>query len=256
MIPKTKMGSPSGEPERIQKALARAGVASRRAAEEMILQGRIRVNGRPVKELGLKVDIANDKVTVDGRPVRLQAEEELEKAYFLLNKPPNTLTTTKDDRGRKTVLDLIGGETHVRVYPVGRLDFDAEGALLITNDGKLAHQLTHPRFHVPKTYLAKVKGRPTEESLDKLRRGIYLDDGPTRPAHVELVEHTKANTWVEITVTEGRNRLIKRMFWRIRHPVARLIRVRFGNLEVNDLAPGRFRLLTKKEIADLKAWVK
>lgn len=246
----------SGEPERLHKALARAGVGSRRAVEAMIAEGKIRVNGRQVTELGMKVDPARDKVHVNGRPVRLITDDDQEKVYFLLNKPPRTLTTTKDDRGRKTVLDLIGGETEVRVYPVGRLDFDAEGALLITNDGRLAHQLTHPRFHVPKTYLAKVKGRPSEESLDKLRRGIYLEDGPTRPAHVEIVEHTKANTWVEITVTEGRNRLIKRMFWRIHHPVARLIRVRFGNLEVNDLAPGRFRLVTNRELKELQAWVR
>lgn len=242
--------------ERLHKALARAGVASRRAAEQMIAEGRVRLNGRTVTEPGARVDVAKDEVFVDGKRVRIASEADQEKVYILLNKPPGTLTTTKDERGRKTVLDLVAGAGDTRIYPVGRLDYDAEGALLLTNDGALAHQLMHPKFHVPKTYMAKVKGRPKEADLDRLRRGIYLEDGPTRAAHVEVVEEVKRNTWVEITITEGRNRLVKRMFWRIRHPVMKLVRVRFGNLTVDGLKPGTYRMLTKKELQGLRAIVR
>jgi 23S rRNA pseudouridine2605 synthase len=242
--------------ERLHKALARAGVASRRAAEEMIREGRVRVNGQKVDRMGLQVDTVNDQIHVDGRRVKLTSEIDQEKIHLLLNKPPGFLTTTRDDRGRKTVLDLVLAATDARIYPVGRLDFDAEGALLLTNDGALAHQLTHPKFHVPKTYWAKVKGRPADSSLDKLRRGIYLEDGPTRAAHVEIVEEAKRNTWVEITVTEGRNRLIKRMFWRIRHPVLKLVRTHFGNLTTQGLKVGDHRMVTKKELNALRAMVR
>ncbi len=241
--------------ERLHKVLARAGVASRRAAERMIAEGRVRLNGRPVTELGAHLDPDKDEVFVDGRRVRVASEGDQEKVYLLLNKPAGTLTTTKDDRGRKTVLDLVGGAGDTRIFPVGRLDYDAEGALLLTNDGALAHQLVHPKFHVPKTYMVKVKGRPKDQDLDRLRRGIYLEDGPTRAAHVEIVEEVKKNTWVEITITEGRNRLVKRMFWRIRNPVLKLLRVRFGNLTTDGLKPGAYRMLTKKELQGLKALV-
>jgi 23S rRNA pseudouridine2605 synthase len=241
--------------ERLQKALARAGVASRRAAEQMIVEGRVRVNDKVVTELGTKIDPAKDEVRVDGRKVRVPTQEAQEKVYFLLNKPPNVLTTTKDDRGRRTVMDLVVGASQARIYPVGRLDYDAEGALLLTNDGELANTLTHPRYHVPKTYQAKEKGVPPEEKLDKLRRGIYLEDGPTKPAHIEIVQRAKVNTWVEITVTEGKNRLIKRMFWRIQHPVLKLVRTRFGALSVDGLRPGEYRALTKKELAELRSFI-
>ncbi|MFZ9890068.1 MAG: pseudouridine synthase [Myxococcota bacterium] len=242
--------------ERLHKALARAGVASRRAAERMIAEGRVRVNGQQVTELGTAFDPARDEVFVDGKRIRVSSEADQEKVYLLLHKPPGTLTTTRDDRGRKTVLDLVAGAGNTRIYPVGRLDYDAEGALLLTNDGALAHQLMHPKFHVPKTYMAKVKGRPKEESLERLRRGIYLEDGPTRAAHVEIIEEVQRNTWVEITITEGRNRLVKRMFWRIRHPVMKLLRTRFGNLTVDGLRPGDYRVLTKKELQGLKSMVR
>jgi 23S rRNA pseudouridine2605 synthase len=251
-----QLSAPSGK-ERLHKAMARAGVASRRAAEQMIKEGRVRLNGKPVTELGTLVDVDTDRVTLDAKPVRLVNDDEMEKVYFLLNKPPKVLTTTKDDRGRRTVLDLIDGlDEATRIYPVGRLDFDAEGVLLLTNDGELANELTHPKFHVPRTYLAKVKGKPTEETLQKLVRGIYLEDGPAKAIHCAIVEPTKTNTWVEITVGEGRNRLVKRMFWRIQHPVARLIRVKFGPLNLDDLPPGRSRLLTNREVKELKASVR
>lgn len=241
--------------ERLHKALARAGVASRRAAEQMITEGRIRVNGHVVDQLGAHVDPDKDQVTVDGKKIRLAPEGQQEKVYILLNKPTKTLTTTRDERGRKTVLDLVVGAGDTRIFPVGRLDFEAEGALLLTNDGALAHQLTNPKFHVPKTYQVKVKGRPRDDELERLRRGIYLEDGPTKAAHVEVLQETKMNTWVEITVTEGRNRLVKRMFWRLRHPVLKLVRVRYGNLTAEGLKVGQYRLLTKKELTELKAMV-
>ncbi len=173
-----RASGPREPTERLHKALARAGVASRRKAEDLITEGKVRLNDELVTELGMLVDPLRDTVTVDGRPVRLQTEEEQEKVYFLLNKPPRTLTTTRDDRGRQTVLDLVAGAADSRIFPVGRLDFDTEGALLLTNDGSLAHKLTHPRYSVPKTYLCKVKGRPAEEELDKLRKGISTTDLP------------------------------------------------------------------------------
>lgn len=239
--------------ERLQKALARAGVASRRAAEQMIVEGRVRVNDVVVRELGTKVDPARDQVRVDGRPVQVMPAEAQEKVYFLLNKPTGFLTTTKDDRGRRTVMDLVRAASAARIYPVGRLDYDAEGALLLTNDGELANLLTHPRYHVPKTYNAKVKGLPKEADLDKLRRGIFLEDGPTKPAHVEIIQRVRVNTWVEITVTEGRNRLIKRMFWRIQHPVLKLVRTKFGALDTEGLRVGEYRELEPKELDQLRS---
>jgi 23S rRNA pseudouridine2605 synthase len=242
--------------ERLHKALARAGVASRRAAEQMITEGRVRVNGRVVEQLGAHVNPDSDDVTVDGKKIRLGSEEQQEKVYLLLNKPTKILTTTKDERGRKTVLDLVVGAGDTRIFPVGRLDFEAEGVLLLTNDGALAHLLTQPKLHVPKTYQVKVKGRPTEEVLERLRRGIVLEDGPTRASHVEVIQQTKVNTWIEITVTEGRNRLVKRMFWRIRHPVLKLVRTRYGNLTAEGLKVGQYRLLTKRELTELKSIVR
>jgi len=239
--------------ERLQKALARAGVASRRAAEQMIVEGRVRVNDVVVKELGTKVDPSRDQVRVDGRVVQVMPAEAQEKVYFLLNKPTGFLTTTKDDRGRRTVMDLVKTASAARIYPVGRLDYDAEGALLLTNDGELANLLTHPRYHVPKTYNAKVKGLPQEVDLDKLRRGIYLEDGPTKPAHVEIIQRVRVNTWVEITVTEGRNRLIKRMFWRINHPVLKLVRTKFGALDTEGLRVGEYRELEPRELDQLRS---
>ena len=150
-------------------------------------------------------------------------------------------------------MDLVRGASDARIYPVGRLDYDAEGALLLTNDGELANRLTHPRYHVPKTYLAKVKGVPTEAVLDKLRRGIFLEDGPTKPAHVEVIEKVRVNTWIEITVTEGRNRLIKRMFWRIQHPVLKLVRTKFGALDRDGLRLGEYREIEPRELDQLRA---
>jgi pseudouridine synthase len=239
--------------ERLHKALARAGVASRRHVEKMITEGHIRVNGKPVDQLGTQIDPDKDEVFVDGKRVQLSSDEIYERVYFLLNKPPKVLTTSKDERGRKTVLDLVLGAAEGRIYPVGRLDYDAEGALLLTNDGELTNQLIHPRHKVPKTYMVKVKGVPAEDKLDKLRRGIYLEDGPTGPCEIEVVSKAKVNTWVRVVLTQGKNRQIKRMFWRIEHPVQRLVRSHFGGISTKGLEPGQYRALTKRELTYLRA---
>ncbi|MCP4502736.1 MAG: rRNA pseudouridine synthase [Deltaproteobacteria bacterium] len=249
-------GQISADPIRLHKALARAGIASRRKAEEMIVEGRVLVNRRPVDQLGMKINPDSDTIHVDGHKISVPSESHHDKIYLLLHKPPSVLTTTSDDRGRPTVMDLVAGTSGTRIFPVGRLDFDSEGALLLTNDGDLAHALTHPKFHVAKTYAAKVKGTPKEADLDKLRRGLYLDDGPTRPAHVEVLGKARVNTWVEITITEGRNRLVKRMFWRIRHPVMKLVRTEFAGLTLDGLTGGKSRMLTKHEVARLKDLVR
>lgn len=242
--------------ERLQKVLARSGVASRRAVEGMIAEGRIKVNGKIITEMGHLVDVDTDRIFVDNRTVRLVSDESQEKVYFLLNKPANVLTTVKDDRERTTVMDYVKGASESRIFPVGRLDYDAEGALLLTNDGELANQLIHPKFHVAKRYIVKVKGTPKEPDIAKLRRGIYLEDGPTGPSHVEVLGKAKVNTWVEVVLTQGKNRQIKRMFWRIQNPVQKLIRTHFAGISVEGLNPGQYRLLTKREIQRLKSQIK
>ena len=239
--------------ERLHKALARAGVASRRQVEKIIDEGRVRVNKTPVKTQGVLVDPDKDEIYVDGKRVHTASEELSERVYFLLNKPAGVVSTARDTAGRKTVIDLVLGSAEGRIYPVGRLDYDAEGALIMTNDGELTNQLIHPKYHVPKVYEVKVKGTPTEEQLDKLRRGIYLEDGPTGPSEIEVIRKAKVNTWLKVILTQGKNNQIKNMFWRIEHPVQKLIRTYFAGISIEGLAPGEFRLLTKKELAALKA---
>ncbi|MBI5494744.1 MAG: rRNA pseudouridine synthase [Deltaproteobacteria bacterium] len=238
--------------ERLNKALARAGVASRRAVDELIRAGKVSVNGQVVTQLGQKVDVRLDRVLVDGKRVALISEEAQVKVYFLLNKPPKVLTTAKDDRGRSTVMDYVAGAAEGRIYPVGRLDYDAEGALLLTNDGELAAKLMHPRTHVAKVYQVKVKGEPEERQLDLLRRGIRLEDGPTRACKIDVVKKARVNTWVEVTLTEGKNRQLKRMFWRIRHPVLKILRVKYGPVDLGDLGTGEFRELKRAEVEALR----
>ncbi len=237
--------------ERLNKVLARSGVASRRKVDELISSGKVSLNGQVVTQLGTKVDPANDRVTVEGHKVPLIERQAQVKLYFLLNKPAGVLTTVKDDRGRKTVMDYVTGASEGRIYPVGRLDYDAEGALILTNDGDLAAAMMHPRTKVPKVYHVKVKGSPEEKKLDILRRGIRLEDGPTRPCTIDVVKKARVNTWVEVTLTEGRNRQLKRMFWRIHHPVLKIQRIKYGPVDVGDLESGQFRELTKLEIRSL-----
>jgi pseudouridine synthase len=244
-----------GTPERINKALARAGVASRRAVDKLIRDGEVAVNGQVVTELGTKVDPRQDRVLVKGKRVPLVANDQQVKLYFLLNKPAGVITSAKDDVGRKTVMDLVAGANPGRIYPVGRLDYDAEGALLLTNDGELAALLMAPRKHIPKVYQVKVKGSPPEEKLDILRRGVRLEDGVTQPCDIRVIRRARVNTWVEVTLMEGKNRQLKRMFWAIHHPVMKILRVAFGSLELGDLPVGRHRALTEAEVDLLRAQV-
>ena len=234
--------TPTGE--RIQKVLARAGVASRRAVEEMIVRGRIRVNGERVA-LGRRIDAAKDIVEVDGSRVPLSTD----LAYYLVNKPVGVVTTAHDEEGRETVMDLL--EVEVRVFPVGRLDMDSEGAVLLTNDGELAQRLTHPSFGVPKTYLVEASGSVKEKSLRALARGVELDDGVTAPAEVRLVEKNPNGTLVEMSITEGRNRQIRRMFDAVGHPVRRLVRTAIGPLMLGRLKPATYRKLRPDEVMSL-----
>ncbi|MDE0614333.1 MAG: pseudouridine synthase [bacterium] len=229
------------EPERIQKVLAAAGVASRRAVEEMVAEGRITVNGQPAR-LGQRVDPDQDKVEVDGNPVGLRTD----LVYYLLNKPSGVVTTASDPQGRPTVVDMVPGEP--RVFPVGRLDADSEGLLLLTNDGGLTHRLTHPSFGVPKEYLAHVEGRPSRGALRRLRDGVELDDGAAQAVAVSLPEPSV----IRIVVHEGRNRLVRRMCEAVGHPVIRLVRTRIGPLADRKLPPGQWRVLKPSEVRELE----
>lgn len=229
------------EPERIQKVLAAAGVASRRAVEEMVAEGRITVNGQPAR-LGQRVDPDQDKVEVDGNPVGLRTD----LVYYLLNKPSGVVTTASDPQGRPTVVDMVPGEP--RVFPVGRLDADSEGLLLLTNDGGLTHRLTHPSFGVPKEYLAHVEGRPSRGALRRLRDGVELDDGAAQAVAVSLPEPSV----IRIVVHEGRNRLVRRMCEAVGHPVIRLVRTRIGPLADRRLPPGQWRVLKPSEVRELE----
>ncbi|MBQ3435156.1 MAG: rRNA pseudouridine synthase [Selenomonadaceae bacterium] len=227
--------------ERLQKLIARAGICSRREAEKLISAGRVTVNGKIIHELGAKASI-NQKILVDGKPLQLGAE----KIYLMLNKPRGYVSTVHDERGRKTILDLI--ETSERVYPIGRLDLNSEGLILLTNDGDLTNVLIHPRYEVSKTYRAKVSGDITEEKLDRLRAGLELDDGLTAPAEVYWLD----KDLVEVTIHEGRNRQVRRMFAAIGCDVKRLRRIKFAGLTLDGLKVGAFRALTTEEVARLK----
>jgi 23S rRNA pseudouridine2605 synthase len=234
--------------ERLQKVLAQAGVASRRKCEEYIKAGRVEVNDRTVTELGVKVDPAKDIIKVDGRPIVGE-----KKVYLAFHKPKGVITSVTDPEGRKTVSDYLK-DVKERVYPVGRLDYDSEGLLLLTNDGDLANLLTHPKHHVPKTYHATVKGVPHGSLLDKLRQGIELEDGMTAPAELEYadIDPEMNKTTIEITLYEGRNRQVRRMFEKIGFPVIRLKRIRFGTVSLSGLARGKYRKLDAEEIQELR----
>jgi len=233
--------------ERLQKILSRAGIASRRAAEALILEGRVQVNGEVVQELGAKADPAKDVIRVDKAVI---AEPE-ELTYFVLYKPERVVTTLEDPEGRTSVGDLIQ-RAKLKVYPVGRLDYDAEGALLLTNDGALAHKLTHPRWGVPRTYLAKVKGEPGEDTLAKMREGLRLEDGMARAQEATFERRTPRNTWIRLVVTEGRHHLIKRLCEAAGHPVVRLFRSDYGGVGVRGMHPGDIRPLSSTELQVLR----
>lgn len=238
---------PAMSAERLQKILAQAGVASRRSAEQLIKGGRVRVNGRVVKELGTKADPVRDKVEVDGR--RLVAEQPV---YYLLHKPREVVTTLDDPEKRASVADLMKSVDQ-RIFPVGRLDYHTSGALLLTNDGEMTQALLHPRKSVPKTYIAKVKGAVSLPQLQALREGVTLDDGhKTRKADLFVLNEERGNTWLQITITEGKNRQIHRMGEAIGHRVMRLSRLAFAGLSCEGLRPGQSRQLTDGELAKLK----
>jgi 23S rRNA pseudouridine2605 synthase len=235
-------------PERLQKIISQAGVASRRHAEALITAGRVTVNGKVVAELGAKVEPGRDVVAVDGRPLASEA-----KYYVLLNKPRGVVTTLNDPRGRKTVAELVAA-VPARLYPVGRLDYNTEGLLLLTNDGPLTHALTHPSHEINKTYVATVAGRPSEEKLDRLRLGITLEDGITAPARVRLTGYDPATdtSVLVIVIHEGRNRQIRRMCTAIGHPVEKLKRTEFAFLTLEGVHRGRYRHLEPEEVAALR----
>jgi 23S rRNA pseudouridine2605 synthase len=230
--------------------IAGSGLSSRRKAETLIAAGRVTVNGKVVTELGTKVDPERDHVKVDGK--HLTGAQPF--VYLLLNKPKNVMSTLDDPGGRDTVKDYLHGVS-VRVFPVGRLDFDSEGLMLLTNNGDLAQALLHPRYHVPKTYLIKVKGVLTDDEISQLQRGVKLEDGMTSPAIVKKIKKAEQNSWLEITIREGRKHQVKRMLEAVGHLVIKLMRVRMGPLSLGDLAPGEFRFLTDREANALRALV-
>ncbi len=227
---------------RLQKVIAGTGLASRRKAEEWIASGRVTVNGRIVTELGTKVDPDRVHIKVDGKHLRSTQPY----VYVLLNKPKNVMSTLDDPGGRPTVKDYLRGIS-VRVFPVGRLDFDSEGLMLLTNHGDLAQTLLHPRYHVPKTYRIKVKQVVTDEQIRQLEQGVELEDGITRPALVKKIKKAEQNSWLELTIREGRQHQVKRMLEAVGHPVLRLMRIKMGPLSLGNLASGEFRYLTDRE---------
>jgi len=235
------------DPVRLQRFLSQAGVTSRRKAEALIVEGKVRVNGKVVTTLGTKVDPHKDRVEVNGKRVRTE-----DLSYLLLNKPKGVVTTLDDPEGRPTIVDLLPREGS-RLFPVGRLDFYSEGALLCTNDGELAHALTHPSRHIPKRYLVRVRGTVSEEQLAAIGSGVELEDGRSGKATVLVRAETRGHTWLDITVHEGRNRLIRRICDALELTVMRLLRSEFAGLKVDDLHPGNHRLLTAKEIGKLRA---
>lgn len=233
-----------GEIVRLQKYIAMTGRASRRGAEEMIEQGRVRVNGAPVREQGVKVEIGNDTVELDGEILKVQDK----KIYIALNKPAGYVTTTNDQFDRPTVMDLVEKEIHTRIFPVGRLDYETEGLLLMTNDGEWANKVTHPRYESSKKYYVVLKGVLTIPELNRIRRGVVIDGKKTHPAECEIMEIDMGMTLVEITIHEGRNRQVRKMFEAVGHTVKALRRDSIGVVQLGNLPEGRWRYLTSSEI--------
>lgn len=241
--PRNKGAADTGE--RLQKILAHAGVDSRRACEQLILEGKVQVNGVTVTELGAKADPRRDQITLNFEPIRREA-----LVYILMNKPKGYVTTVKDEQGRPTVMALLGG-VEERVYPVGRLDFNSEGLLLFTNDGEMAQRLSNPDSHIPKIYWVKVHRTVPPETLDEFREGFRLDGQRLKPVGIEVLDK-QANPWLQVTLIEGKNRQIRKMFEAVGHPVHKLRRVQYGPLNDPGLKPGHWRFLTADEVALLK----
>jgi 23S rRNA pseudouridine2605 synthase len=233
--------------ERLQKILSKAGVASRREAESIISSGRVAVNGVTVTEMGVKADPDKDIIMLDGKPVAPVQT----KVYIMLNKPAGYVTTMKDPEGRRIVTELLK-DVKERVYPVGRLDYNTEGLLLLTNDGEWANNLAHPRHEVDKEYQVRIRGRISQEQIDRLAGGVDLDDGRTAPATVRVIRQSENNTWVSIVIHEGRYRQVRRMCEAVNLQVVRLKRSSYGFLDLGELRPGEYRRLTGNEVAGLK----
>jgi 23S rRNA pseudouridine2605 synthase len=239
------------EPEgvRLQKVLSQAGIASRRAGEELIVQGRVKVNGAIANELGVRVDPENDAIEVDGQAVEVRPTA----IVIALNKPSGVLSTAADDQGRQTVMDMVP-ETP-GLYPVGRLDAETTGLILLTTIGELAHRLMHPKYQVERTYFAEVKGVPTRTTLQALRHGVELEDGPAKAVRAKVIDEQTGRAHVEVVMTEGRNREVRRMLESVGHPVRHLGRTAIGPIKLGDLGSGRIRYLSAAEIGSLKALV-
>jgi pseudouridine synthase len=233
--------------QRLQKILSTAGITSRRKAEEMLLQGRIAVNGTIVRKPGSLADTALDLIEVDGVPIGRSEN----KVYIMLHKPAGYITSVSDPEGRPTVMQLIE-KIPERIFPVGRLDYDTEGLLVLTNDGDFAHILQHPRHDIQRTYRVKVHGLPAHAQLEKLRQGVVIDGTKMSCHRIKPIEHTPKNTWLELVLYEGRNRQIKKMFEGIGHRVTRIMRTAFGPLLLDTLPPGAYRFMTKQEIRAVK----
>jgi len=232
--------------ERIQKIMAQAGIASRRAAEKMILEGRVTINDLRITELGARADPGQDDIRVDGRLIDVA----IDKIYLLLHKPRGYVTTLNDPENRPTVAHLLTG-IQERVFPVGRLDYDTEGLLLMTNDGEFAQRLQHPRYKVTKTYRVKVEGHLSNREMRALSDGVLLKDGIFKPLQTTLEKKSAKSCWVTLTLSEGKNRVIRRAFAAIGHPVIRLIRMALSDILLGDLKPGAYRHLTSKEVSRL-----
>lgn len=232
--------------ERLQKYMASCGIASRRKCEEIILQSRVKVNGRTVNELGFKIDGEKDLVTLDGKLIK----KEKNKVYIALNKPKGYVSTVKDERGRKTILDLV--DVTERVYPIGRLDYDTSGLILLTNDGDIYNKVIHPKQEKNKIYIALIKGIPTENDIKEFERGIDIDGYITAPAKFKIIKKFKDSCEVEIVIHEGRNRQIRKMCDFINHHVLELKRIQVGDIKLGNLPLGKWRCLTSKEVENIK----
>jgi pseudouridine synthase len=232
--------------QRLQKVLASAGVDSRRKCEELILSGAVRVNGKVVDKLPVFVDTERDSITVNGRGIR-----DAKKVYFVLNKPKGVICTSSDPGGRKKATDIV--QSRERVFCVGRLDADSTGIIILTNDSELANRLTHPRYRVAKTYVVKVKGEISGERLERLKRGIWLSEGRTRRASAKILKRSHKESLVEITIRQGLNRQVRRMFAKIGYKVISLKRSRIGKLNLHGLGVGKYRRLSSSEVVYLKS---
>ena len=235
--------------ERLQKIISAAGITSRRASEALITNGQVTVNGVVVTELGSKADPDTDSITVDGKTLKISAQ----RLYILLNKPPGYITALKDGQGRPLVTDLLK-DVPDRVYPVGRLDYNTEGLLLLTNDGEWANRLMHPRHEIEKEYHVRVRGKVIDQQLKRMAEGVELEDGMTAPATVNLVKSGEQNDWISVAIHEGRNRQVRRMCEAVSLSVVRLKRIRYGTLDLGTIRSGHFRYLTESEVRQLAGY--